>query len=183
MYFDKPGKENTRQTLELACARARELGITELVLASTGGETALLALEICNAMQITSVSYHAGFHQPFKLSISDEARLDLESKGVRVICATHALSGVERGLAKKIPGSYPLEIVARTLKLFGQGVKVAVEVSIMAADAGALSGEKIIAVGGSSKGADTALVLSPASQSNFLEMKIHEIICKPNLFD
>jgi len=42
MYFDKPGKQNTEQTLALAAARARELGIAEAVLATSKGDTALL---------------------------------------------------------------------------------------------------------------------------------------------
>ncbi len=29
MYFDKPGKDNTDQTLQLAAERAKELGIDE----------------------------------------------------------------------------------------------------------------------------------------------------------
>lgn len=64
-------------------------------------------------------------------------------------------------------GVYPLLLIADTLKLFGQGTKVAVEVAVMAADAGALSGQDIVAIGGSGRGADTALVLKPAHPNNF----------------
>jgi hypothetical protein len=70
-------------------------------------------------------------------------------------------------------------LVADTLKLFGQGTKVAVEVAVMAADAGALSGRDVVAVGGSSQGADTALVLKPAHAARIFELKIREIVCKP----
>jgi uncharacterized protein len=52
----------------------------------------------------------------------------------------------------------------------------------MAADSGNLSGKRIISIGGSSNGADTALVLTPACQSDFFDIKIHEIICKPGLY-
>jgi hypothetical protein len=52
----------------------------------------------------------------------------------------------------------------------------------MAADAGALSGNDIIAIGGSGHGADTALVLKPAHQNNFFDLRIREIICKPRSF-
>jgi len=181
MLFTNTGKENTEQTLKEAYKRAKELGIKEVVLASTTGDTALKALEIFEDISIVSVSYHAGFKKDFKLSITDEDRKTLEEKGVKVICTSHALSGVERGLAKKMPGVYPLELVSQTLKLFGQGTKVAVEVALMAADAGAISGQPLIAIGGSSKGADTALVLTPAHQNSFFNMSIHEIVCKPSL--
>lgn len=74
------------------------------------------------------------------------------------------------------------QMKADTLRLFGQGIKVAVEVAVMAADAGVLSGGDIISIGGSGHGADAALVLKPAHQNNFFDMRIREIICKPRNF-
>jgi len=153
MYFDQPGKDNTLQTLESAFERGAALGLTEVVVASTKGDTAYKALEIFKGFKIVSVTYHCGFKKPFEKVMSDRVKKDLERKNVQVISATHALSGVERSIAKKFTGSYPVLLVADTLRLFGQGTKVAVEVSIMAADAGALSGNDIIAVGGSGRGA------------------------------
>ncbi len=181
MIFEHVGPINTEETLKLAYERAKELGIDELVLASTSGDSAKAAVEICQGMKIVSVSYHAGFKEPFELSITKENRAWLVKRGVNVVCATHALSGIERGMAKKFPGPYPTLIAAETLKLFGQGVKVAVEVAVMAADSGALSGKKIVSVGGSGKGCDAALVLTPANQNRFFDLKIHEVICKPGL--
>jgi uncharacterized protein len=183
MYFDKPGIENTEATLRAVAKRAGELGIDELVVATTTGGTAEKAHEICTGMKVIGVGYHAGFKEPFQLRITPETRQRLEAKGVPVICATHALSGIERGLSKKLPGHYPALLVSEVLRLFGQGTKVAVEVAIMAADSGLLSGKPIMALGGSGKGCDTALVLTPADMSRVLEMKIHEIVCKPSLFD
>jgi hypothetical protein len=52
----------------------------------------------------------------------------------------------------------------------------------MAADAGALTGNDIISIGGSGHGADAALVLKPAHQNNFFDMRIREVICKPRSF-
>jgi hypothetical protein len=46
MYFDRPGKDNTGQTLTLAAQRAKELSINEVVVASTTGFTAYQAIEI-----------------------------------------------------------------------------------------------------------------------------------------
>ncbi len=182
MYFDQPGKVNTEKTLTLAYERGRELGITEVVLASTTGDTAYKALEIFKDFRITAVTYHCGFREPFKKDMTDAVRTDLEGRGVAVVSATHALSGLERSVAKKHSGVYPVLLIADVLRLFGQGVKVAVEVSIMAADAGTLTGNDIIAVGGSSRGADAALALKPVNQSDFFDMRIREIICKPRAF-
>jgi uncharacterized protein len=182
MYFEKAGKENTEQTLKLAFQKGKQAGINEVVVASTTGETAYKALEICRGFNITVVTYHCGFREPFKMEMSLDVRMNLENEGVKVVAATHALSGLERSIAKKYSGIYPVLLIADTLRLFGQGLKVAVEISIMAADAGALSGKDIIAVGGTAKGADCALVLKPVCQSDFFDMRIREIICKPKTF-
>ncbi len=182
MYFDKPGKDNTQQTLKLAAQRAEELEIKEVVVASTAGYTAYKAIEVFDGSRITVVTYHSGFKEPFKSEMPEDVKKDLRKKGATVIAASHALSGVERAIAKKHSGVYPVLIMADTLRLFGQGTKVAVEVTVMAADAGALSGNDIIAIGGSGHGADTALVLKPAHQNNFFDLRIREIICKPRSF-
>jgi hypothetical protein len=182
MYFDKPGKDNTAQTLKLAAHRGRELGLKEAVVASSTGQTAYKAMEAFDGFQLTVVTYHCGFKEPFKNRMADETRQDIEAHGVRVIAASHALSGVERSVAQKYSGVYPVLLIADTLRLFGQGTKVAVEVAIMAADAGTLSGNDIVSVGGSGSGADSALILKPAHQNNFFDMRIREVICKPRAF-
>jgi len=182
MYFDRPGKDNTGQTLTLAAQRAKELSINEVVVASTTGFTAYKAIEIFNGCRLTAVTYHSGFKEPFKNEMSADVKADLQLKDITVVAASHALSGVERSIAKKHSGVYPVLIMADTLRLFGQGIKVAVEVAVMAADAGALTGNDIIAIGGSGHGADAALVLKPAHQNNFFDMRIREIICKPRSF-
>jgi len=182
MYFEKAGKVNTEATLKLAFERAQQLGIDEVVIPSTTGATGFKSLELNTGCHITVVTYHCGFREPFQKVMPDDVRSDLEKRGAAVVSATHALSGVERAVAKKHSGVYPVILIADTLRLFGQGTKVAVEVSIMAADAGMLSGKDIVALGGTGKGVDTALVLKPANQSDLFDMRIREIICKPREF-
>jgi hypothetical protein len=182
MYFDQPGKENTEQTLKLAADRGRELGLKEAVVASSTGKTAYKAIAALDGFQLTVVTYHCGFKEPFQNRMDADVSKELQDRGIRVISASHALSGVERSVAKKHGGIYPVLLIADTLRLFGQGTKVAVEVAVMAADAGALSGNDIIAIGGSGSGADAALVLKPAHQNNFFDLRIREIICKPRQF-
>ncbi len=182
MYFDRPGKDNTAQTLSLAYTRGKDLGLNEAVIATTTGDTVYKAMEIFGGFKITAVTYHCGFKEPFKNIMSAEVRKDLEGKGITVVSGTHALSGIERAVAKKHSGVYPALLIADTLRLFGQGLKVAVEISVMAADAGALTGKDIVSIGGSAKGADAALILRPANQSDFFDIRIREIICKPREF-
>jgi hypothetical protein len=182
MYFEQPGKANTEETLKKAFERGTALGLNEVVVASTTGDTAFKAAEIFKGFTITAVSYHCGFRKPFESVMDLEVKKDLMARGINVIWATHALSGVERSVSKKHGGVYPALLIADTLRLFGQGTKVAVEVAIMAADAGALSGNDIVSIGGSGRGSDTALILKPANQSDLFDMRIREVVCKPRDF-
>jgi hypothetical protein len=72
------------------------------------------------------------------------------------------------------------EVVANTLRLFGQGMKVVCEITLMAADAGLVrTDEDIIVIGGTGRGADTAVVLKPVNSEDFFDLKVKEILCKP----
>ena len=97
-----------------------------------------------------------------------------------MLTTTHLLAGVDRAVRNKFGGLYPAEIVAQSLRMLGQGVKVCVEISCMALDAGMTPyGKEIIAVAGSATGADTAVVIVPAHSNQFFDTKVKEIICKP----
>jgi uncharacterized protein len=90
------------------------------------------------------------------------------------------LSGAERSLSSKFGGINPVEIIAYALRMLGQGVKVCTEVSVMALDSGLIPyGESVIAVAGTGRGADTAVIIKPAHAKDILSTRIQEIICKP----
>ena len=182
MYFDKAGRENTQQTLKLAYERGKELGLNEVAVASSKGDTAYQALEIFHDFKVTVVTYHCGFREPFKNVMAADVHADLQKKAFQLVSGSHALSGIERSVAQKHSGIYPVLLIADTFRLLGQGTKVAVEIAVMAADAGALSGEDIISIGGTGRGADTALVVKPAHQNNFFDLRVREVICKPRTF-
>lgn len=180
-YFKNPGKENTEATLRLALQRAKELKIKDIVVASSYGNTAkILAQMSITGLNVVCVTHHAGFEKAGKLELSEKTKKFLESKGITVYRATHYFSGVGRAIRMKFGGLYPGEIVANTYRTFGEGMKVAVEIAIMALDAGLIPyGKEIIAIAGTAQGADTAIVLKPAYGRNFFATKILEIICKP----
>jgi hypothetical protein len=59
-------------------------------------------------------------------------------------------------------------------------MKVCVEMILMAVDSGCVaSGEKVIAIAGTGRGADTAVVALAASSRDLPNLHITEIICKP----
>jgi len=132
---------------------------------------------------VVCVTYHAGFATPGQTTMLPEVKKKLEDGGIKVLTTTHLLAGVDRALKNKFNGIYPAEIIAYTLRILGQGVKVGAEIACMALDAGLVPyGEDIITIAGSGKGADTALVIRPAYSNYFFETKIKEIICKPRAF-
>ncbi|MBM4037161.1 MAG: hypothetical protein FJ290_01490 [Planctomycetes bacterium] len=182
-YFDRPGPGNTDAAVQAVRGRCEELGIRHIVVASDSGATALKLWEALQSTGVTlvSVAEHAGHAGGDAPSLSADQREELERKGINVLICSHALSGVERSITNKFGGTSHIEIIAHTLRRFGgDGIKVAVEVAVMAADAGLVpTDQEIIAVGGTGGGADSAIVLKAAHMNNFFDLEIREIIAKP----
>ncbi|NLI90748.1 MAG: hypothetical protein GX434_00690 [Peptococcaceae bacterium] len=178
VLFEKPGKENTVKTIELAVERARELSINTLVVASHSGETALQCVDC--GLEVVCVTHHVGFAGPGIDQMEKSMRLELAKKGINVLTGTHLFAGIDRALRIQSGGVYSSEIAANTLRIFGQGVKVGIEISVMALDAGLIDyGKKIVAIGGTGRGADSAIVVTPNHSNQFFSTRVHEIICKP----
>ena len=180
VYFQAPGRLNTESALEVVKDYAQAEQIKHIVVASTTGETGVRASEVLRGLNVVVVSHHVGFREPGVWELKDENRRKILDNGAKILTATHALSSVERAVRKKHGTLMPLELVAHTLRLFGEGTKVCVEISVMAADAGLIPADcDVIAMGGTGKGADTALLIRPASASDFFDLEIREIIAKP----
>lgn len=183
VYFDRPGPANTDAVIEAVARRREDLKIEHVVVASNSGAT---ALKLSAALQgtgttVISVAEHAGFRGDDAASLTDEQRAAQEERGIKVLVCSHALSGVGRSISNKFGGISHVEIIAYTLRQFGgEGLKVAVELAVMAADAGLVPTDReIIAVGGSGGGADCAIVLKAAHMNNFFDLEIREILAKP----
>ena len=178
--FAEAGPANTEAVVGLAVEAARERGIKHLVVASATGATARRFLPYAREFNLVVVTHAFGFAGPGQNEMPPAVREELIRAGCKVVTATHVLSGAERGMSKRFGGVYPVEIIAHTLRMFGQGVKVGVEIAVMALDAGAIPhGEDVIAVGGTNEGADTAIVVRPAHAQAIFETHISEIICQP----
>ncbi|HOI71658.1 MAG TPA: pyruvate kinase alpha/beta domain-containing protein [Methanobacterium sp.] len=179
-YFENPGEENTNKVIDLVKERKNELGIKYIVIASATGNSAVKLGEKINNAHIINVTHHAGFRGGDELEITQGNEKKLKDLDIPIYTSSHALSGVGRGISNKFKGVTPVEIVAETLRMFSQGIKVCVEISIMAADGGLLpTDSEIIAIGGTGTGIDTAVVLKATHQGNFFDMRIHEIIAMP----
>src|SRR4030042_1303743 len=162
VYFEKPGgEEKTIKTLSLSKARADELGIKTIVVASTVGGTAVKAVEVFKGFKVVVVTHVTGMREPDTQEFTEENRKIVEKKGGIILTTAHAFGAIHRSLGTTggppAPSNNIGDIGAMTLRTFGQGMKVACEIAAMAADAGLVRTEKeIIAIGGTGRGGATA---------------------------
>lgn len=179
LLFDEPGGRNTEETLAAAAERAAQLGISQMVVATTTCATALEAAEVFGG-RIVGVTLQAGLWQ--KYAPPDPKLLrQAEKRGIRILTCPHTLMGALDAAVKGQLGGLPAgEVVARTYYTISQGFKVAVECMTMAADAGLLDMDmEVVSVAGTNDGADTALVMTPVFSSNLFDLKVHEILAMP----
>jgi len=156
-YFAERGRGNTDRTLELARQRAQEEEIGTLVFASTRSYTAGRALELCPDLNLIALGIERD-----RFAADEAERFERTGKLI---------------FAREVGYSYPADMQT-AFRRFGQGMKVAVEVVVGAVQAGLVQeGERVIAVGGSGQGADTALVV--AASWDFSNVYVSEVICKP----
>ena len=180
VYFDRPGSENTEEVFRIARQRAEELSIKTVVVASTRGETAVKAMEAFQGFRVICVTHSHGFREANTQTFTEENRKIVESKGGIILTATHIFAGVSRAVRNKFNTYIIGDIVASVLRVLGEGMKVVCEIAMMAADAGLVrTDEEVIAIAGTGKGSDTAVVLAPVNSQNFFDLKVKEILCKP----
>ncbi len=181
VYFEKPGGENTEAVLRIARQRAEELGIKTILVASTRGDTAAKAMEAFSGFRVIAVSHATGVREPDTQGFTEENREIVESKGGIVLTTTHTFAGLSWAMRNKFNTYVIGDIVANTLRIFGEGIKVVCEITMMAADGGLVrTDEDVISIAGSARGADTAIVLRPVNSHRFFDLRVREILCKPH---
>ena len=181
VLFEKPGPQNTAETMRLALKRSEELSLKDIVVASTTGSTGVQASETFRNHNLVVVSHVTGFREPNAQNLTEENRELIEKGGGRIVTAAHAFGSIGRAVHRKFGSIQADELVASVLRLFGEGTKVACEVACMAADAGLISTTRpIVSIGGTGKGADTSIVMKPSNSHTFFETRIIETICKPS---
>ena len=115
-------------------------------------------------------SHGFGKENPFPPGLKDE----LETRGHCVHFGTMLFHTDE------LYGTKAPTLLANLLRIFGQGIKVVVEITMMACDGGRVAAkEKMIAIAGTGTGADVAVVMTAAPSLRWTKLRIHEIICKP----
>ena len=181
IYFEKAGPKNTEETLRAAKERAELLKIKRAVIATSTGKTPLMSAEVFRDVDIELVAVTLAGRRKEYIAPDKERIEEFQRLGGKVMTATHLFIGnIGMAIRKQFGGLVYSELIGHTLYRFSQGVKVAVEIAVMAADAGLVpTDEEIIAIAGTGRGADTALVLMPAHSNEFFDLNIREIIAMP----
>lgn len=179
-YFDKPGKENTAKCLDIVSELVEE-GYSNVVVATTGGQTGLAFAKRLQGknVNLVAVTHNVGYAGPNVDECSAEARKELEDLGVRIYTGTILTRGIGAAFMKKHQGVTPAYIVAQTLRLLGQGVKVCVEIAVEACDGGLIPETDVIAVAGTGRGADTVCIIESRPSDRFLDVRVKQILAKP----
>lgn len=176
VYYDRVGPDNTSATLDLAVEAAKERGIETMVAASRSGDTAMALMERIEDTDIRMVvvSPQYGWMEEHDFDRSLIPRLS---------DAGHAFyAGTMPFHTDAFHGCSAPKRMGDVLRIFSQGVQVCVEIAMMAADGGLLRCDRrCVTVAGTGRGADTAIVATPASSAKLEEMRVHEILCKPLL--
>ena len=178
-YFESDGEHNTDKTLEQVMQVAKALPDAKIIVASTTGGTALKVLEKFDNSRLIIVSHQDGFYEPFTQELPKEIIDRINNSEATLLTTTHAFAGIGRAVRKKLDTWMFSELVAEVYRTLGQGTKVCVEMVLMAADSGLIDHEEVISVAGTGRGADTAWTITPAHTSNFLDLRLNKLICKP----
>ena len=166
--------------MEIAKAAALDLGLSHVVVASTGGTTGLKAAQVFKdtGIKVIVVTHNTGFKEPGLQELDQKTREELEKAGVIVHTGTMVLRNLGTAI-RDLLGYSQQDLVANTLRILGEGVKVCAEMAAMVADAGLVPPGDIVAVAGTRSGADTAVVIHAQPSNMFFKMKIREVLAKP----
>jgi len=191
MYFEKPGKGNTEKSVEIAKEEAIKRGIKHIVVASTVGDTGVAAARALKDtdIKLVVVTHSTGHGKPGVQFFNPEMKAAIEGLGGTVFTGTDTFTGYEIAMGRRGWFS-PQALISAVLRMFGQGMKVCVEIVAMAADAGLIpviykeedgwKGEDVIAIAGTGRGGDTVVVIGGSSTNQLFDMKIREVLAKPS---
>lgn len=164
-YFAEYGPQNTEKVIE--AVKNRVDNVKTVVVASTSGETGVKFLKQLKDSADVIVVSHKEMQPTYKQQIIE--------LGGKFVDKTH--------LPLHTNG---MDDVRETFRTFGQGLKVAIEVILIAADKGEINlYEDVIGVGGTGRGSDTAIIARATKTEEIFtgntskKLEIREILAMP----
>lgn len=187
LYLAHPGEANTDLVLMAGRRRAEQLGLRTVVVPTDSGRSAIKAVQVFNGSGVRIIAVTTppcttcGPRGELPSGVPElPVRKWLREHGVTLVQGTFPFGGL--GLTGGPRAAcWPQELVQRVLETFGAGTKIAIQVTLMATDAGLLTpGEEVLAFGGTLKGLDTALVVTASLSWDYLaRFEVLEVVAKP----
>ncbi len=172
LYFAQGGPQQTEATLRAARVRALELGPEAVLVTSSSGRTALEAAHVFKgtAVRLIAVPFQPHLwdrHRPLDPEVAAECR----SMGVQFL--------PDQPVVPMLDDLRP--DVVNAWRIVSQGFKVALQVAAMCVETGLLkAGAHVISLGGSGRGADTAVAVRAFGHEDLFRMRVTEIIAMPS---
>jgi len=191
--FDKPGPKNTQEVIDAAKKKVEELKIKHVVVASESGSTGVKVAEAfagtgVKVVVVTQSAYVQKWSDMRWPQLKEDNRKRLEELNAIIVeRCTNAFMGIDASIHDRWGGATLGVVIEETLRILGEGFKTCIEVSMMAADAGAVStNAEIVVIAGAGiygGGADTAVVMKPCYPATFfdknMKLEVKEIIAMP----
>ncbi|OGL43510.1 MAG: hypothetical protein A2161_20590 [Candidatus Schekmanbacteria bacterium RBG_13_48_7] len=173
LYFSKSGKQGTKPVLQKVKDYLLKSNIKDVLVASISGQTALYAAKEFEGLnqRIICVSGSPSWKEHFDFPlIPENNKKKLIESGIVVLenLPSTFSDTIEYSIARY--GIRPASwlVVETLLAIGGYGLKTAVEVALMATDAGIVEPyTEVVSIGGTKKGADTAIVLKTTFANQF----------------
>jgi len=186
VYFEDTSKyqDNTRRVVETAGEYLKRRNVRHVVFASNTGYVGAQFAPLAKShpkVGFVAVKMAPAIDKMYSVKWNSRYGRAMEQAGIKLVCGVHALTGgADHALHDKLGACPPTTVIAQTLYLFSQGMKVAVEVIAMACDAGLLpEGVEVVSCAGTSHGSDTAIVATSAASANLFDIDIHRILAMP----
>ncbi len=180
--FEKPGEHNSSGCVEIIKKAVSEGLSKHVVIASTSGRN---AEAFFNALKGTGpnlviVTHSANFKEENHDEFDPRVRQMLKENSVPVYTGTILTHSLEKSVMDKFGGNTTAMIIAGTLRRFGEGAKVCIEIVMEACDAGLVpEGAEVLAAAGSGHGSDTVMLIKARPSKRFLDLEVLEILAMP----
>lgn len=173
-------KMDSKEVLQVARKYAEENGIKDIVVATTTGETGVQASNIFrDGFNLVAVTHSTGFKEEGKQELLEKNRHKMLESKVRIFTGPMIFHSWNDYYRKKYSTITTTTIIADTLRMFGQGTKVVVEIIAMAADAGLIPPKPVLGIAGTSYGADTVILAESTNSKKLFDMRVLDVIAKP----
>ncbi len=183
ILFKNKGPQNTSVCFEAVADRIEENDINHLVVASTSGETGAKALDFFSDqdLKVVVVTHQFGFREDGISELDDDYRKKIdEDSDACLVVTPDVLTRVPKVVRGRYGGFSSLGLIADTLRIFSEGIKVCVECTVQAADSGEIPvNEEVAVIAGTEGGADTGVILESQHSHHILDIDVREIVCIP----